>query len=44
MTLNMVPAEKSCHKVCSHMKYEGYNSYQSNDMANIKVFADKQMD
>ena len=26
------------------MKYEGHNSYQSKDMANVKVFADKQMD
>ena len=26
------------------MKYEGPNSYQSNDMANVKVFTDKQTD
>ena len=26
------------------MKYEGPTSYQSKDMANVKVFADKQMD
>ena len=26
------------------MKYEGPNSYQSKDMPNIKVFADKQTD
>ena len=24
------------------MKYEGLDSYQSKDMANVKVFADKQ--
>ena len=26
------------------MKYEGPNSYQSKDMANVTVFADKQTD
>ena len=26
------------------MKYEGLKSYQSKDMANVKVFADKQVD
>ena len=26
------------------MKHEGSNSYQSKDMANVKFFADKQMD
>ena len=26
------------------MKYEGPNSYQSKDMANVKVFADKRTD
>ena len=26
------------------MKYEGPHSYQSEDMANVKVFADKQTD
>ena len=26
------------------MKYEGPNSYQTKDVANVKVFADKQMD
>ena len=28
----------------SHMKYEGPDSYQSKDMANVKVFVDKQTD
>ena len=27
-----------------HLKYEGPNSYQSKDMANVKVFAGKQTD
>ena len=40
MTFNLVPAEKSCQKV----NYEGSNSHQSIDMANVKVFADKQTD
>ena len=31
-------------KVLSHVKYEGTNSYRSKDMANVKVFADKQTD
>ena len=28
----------------THVKYEGSNSYQSKDMANVKVFPDNQMD
>ena len=28
----------------THVKYEGPNSYQSKDIVNIIVFADKQMD
>ena len=28
----------------THAKYEGPNSYQSKDMANVNVFADKQTD
>ena len=41
MTLKLVPTERSCHKVY-YVKYEGPNSYQSKDMANVKVFKDKQ--
>ena len=44
MTLNLLPKEKSRDKVYSNMKYEGPKSYQSIDMANVKVFADKQTD
>ena len=43
MTLNLVPTERSCHKVY-HVKYEGPDSYQSKDMANVKDFADQQTD
>ena len=39
MTLNLVPKERH-----THVKYEGPKSYQSKDMANVKVFADKQTD
>ena len=28
----------------THVKYEGPNCYQSTDMANVNVFADKQTD
>ena len=28
----------------THVKYEGPNSYQTKDMANVKVFADKETD
>ena len=28
----------------THLKYEGHNSNQSKDIANVKVFADKQTD
>ena len=28
----------------THVKYEGLNSYQSKDMANVNVFVDKQTD
>ena len=38
ITLNLLETEMSCHNV----KYEGPNSYQSKDMANVEVFADKQ--
>ena len=34
ITLKLVPTERSCHKV-THVKYEGRNSYQSKDMANV---------
>ena len=39
MTLTLVPTEKSCHKV---YLCEIWRPYQSKDMANVKVFADKQ--
>ena len=39
-TLNLLPTEGSCNKY-THVKYEGPNSYQSKDMANVKVFTDK---
>ena len=39
MTLNLVSTGRSCHKV-----YSWNNCYQSKDMANIKVFADKETD
>ena len=37
ITLNLVPIERSCHRYI-HVKYEGFKSYQSKDMANVKVF------
>ena len=43
MTLNLVPTEGLVTRY-THVKYEGRKSYQSKDMANVKVFADKQMD
>ena len=43
MTLNLVPTERSCQKY-THAKYEGCKSYQSKDMAKVKVFPDKQME
>ena len=43
MTLNLVP-EKGLVTRFSHAKYEGPKSYQSKDMANVKVFVDKQTD
>ena len=39
MALNLVPKERHMH-----VKYEGPESYQSKDIANVKVFADKQTD
>jgi hypothetical protein len=39
----MVPIERSCHKN-THIKYESLITYHSKDMANIKVFEDRQMD
>ena len=42
MTFNLVSTERSCHKVDTHVKYEGLKSYQEKDMANVKVFADKE--
>ena len=42
--LNLVSTERSCQKLYSKVKYEGPNSYQSKDLANVKVFADKQTD
>ena len=47
MTLNLVPKKKrSCHKYSCEIRNhcEGPKSYQWKDMANVKVFADKQMD
>ena len=46
MTLDLVPRKRSYHKVysCEHVKYEGPNSYQSKDLGNVEVFADKQID
>ena len=44
MTLNMVPKEKDLVTRYTHVKYEGPKSYQSKDMTNVKVFADKQTD
>ena len=43
MTLNLVATERSVTRY-SHVKYTGLKSYQSKDMANVKVFADKQID
>ena len=43
MTLNLVPPERSCHKVYS-CKYEGPNSYLLKDKTNVKAFAEKQTD
>ena len=43
MTLNLVPTERSCERY-THVKYESCKSYQSKDMANVKVFGDKQTD
>ena len=39
MTLNLVPGLVTWN---THVKYEGPNSYQSKDIANIKVSEDKQ--
>ena len=39
MTLNLVPTEKSCP-----MEYKDPNCYQSKDMANVNVSANKQTD
>ena len=43
MTLNLVQQKGLVTKYTLE-KYEGPNSYQSKDMANVKVFADIQMD
>ena len=40
MTLNLV-ATKGLVTRYTYVKYESPNSYQSKDMANVKVFADK---
>ena len=37
LTLNLVPPKRSCHKY-THVKYEGINSNQSKDMANVQSF------
>ena len=42
MTLNL--EKKGLIKRYTHVKYDGRNSFQSKDMANVKVFADKQTD
>ena len=42
MTLNLVPTERSCNKYIN-VKYEDPKSYQLKDMADLTVFADKQM-
>ena len=45
MTLNLVSTETGpIRYTCTLVKYEGPNSYHSKHMANVKVFADKQMD
>ena len=41
MTLNLVPTEGLVTKF-THVKHESPISYKSKDMANVKVFADKQ--
>ena len=43
MTLNFVPNEGLVRRY-THLKFKGPNSYQSKDMANVKVYADKQPD
>ena len=43
MTLNLVPTEGLVIGY-THVKCEDPNSYQSKDMANVKVFADRQTD
>ena len=45
MTMNLLPTESSGHKVNSG-EYEGLNSYQSNDMADVKFCGqtNRQMD
>ena len=42
MTLNL--QQKGLVTRFTHVKYEGRKSYQLKDMANVKVFADKQTD
>ena len=44
MTLNLVPTKKGIVTRYTQVKYESPNSYQSKDMANVKVFADIQTD
>ena len=43
MILNLVPTERSITRY-THVKYEGPKAYQSKDMANVKVFAEKKTD
>jgi hypothetical protein len=38
----IVPIESSCHN--THVKYESPITYHLKDIANVKVFADKQTD
>ena len=45
MTLNLVPKQKGLVTSYTHVKYDGLKSYQSQDMADVKVFfADNPMD
>ena len=43
MTLNLVPTEGLVTRY-THVKFEILNSYKSKDIANVKVFVDKETD
>jgi hypothetical protein len=38
----LVPIDRSCHKEHTYQKYESLITCHSKDMANVKVFADRQ--